>query len=1279
MFANPEFSFPGRKNVSSPSPNTNDTSSSIPRSSSRNSMHGRQISLSSPVSPQGRGSGSNTPIPSSRPASGSHHRRRSSVSSRRESREMMGIAIDNSADEQPVAGGSSVDQRQRALWALEGKKPSPVNTLILGFSKVELPEWHTPSDEKGSFSWPSSPSSSSHLSVGSSSSRHSLTPITPISAGQVGNGNAFNFSLTNALANKRDSFGKNLISASSSLKAELHTLLEEDEEEEEAVEHEYEDAIDVTYSDGNKTEVPIYVQEPERMATLTSEEDDIIAQVDVPPAPVTTGSLIVIPATPQVNPSAPVSTIYSPPRPKPSLKPLSLVAAHHPIATPTISPSPRLKSLTLASNLQIQNNQNQNSNATATPPLTKNAGRGSSLLMTNGAATPLTPSSSPSSKSTTMATAQKQLRRRSSIGYRRGSSSSSLTNSSSEIVPPTRRNSKRQSLPITPGITPVSAARSMTPTTPSDSFSSSRASSEFFHTQAVSSLLGRIASLEEALQTAATTPATSKYGPYPLTPESTSSPEVDRQICNHEPVDELISCIADLKSERDELAGDISGWRTRCGDLERSCDTFGSRFAEQRKELWLVQDRIGVLDAEVQAERALRTKLEMDLTHEKAAMDTERKARMRSEEAMNSERAEWVREEMQFEGQRLKWAKERRGWEMERELLAGERKMMEDVVLGKDAMIKALEERVKEVERMMQAAGISSSDLSMTPKATGSWNDVPTSSRAAFPLQSSIPTSPFTAKKAPGTLNTGFKFGGAPKSAFSSAIPETDRTPTTSSIPLTKVSSPTTDMGFALDAVVEEREGEDEEEDALQGYEDEEDGDVSFSCHGSDDFSDDQNTTITAIPTPVFDLAPISSAAPLIPQQTRPSPAMTSAIPQPSHGHRRSMSTIQKWRFPVTTSRRTTGNNTVMKTRPVDPFFACLESEEEGGAVERITAVGREMKAKEHKKLPSGCPAFWLDCDESDTVLVSSSKPLPSPAMTDEEDNGAAFELVAITPVTADSECDEVRDLPPRTSDASTPPSPFPVVARPAAASRSQTIQTPPARTATIVAPVSRPLSSSSTRVSLSRPPQAAPPSRARVVPGPSFIPSQTGVGLQSPVRSVPPAAIPTMTIPPTVHMEGMGSPPRAKQASIPAYSFYDVAPTTPATPPSAPATSSLSFTSRFQSLSSMIWSTKQTPPSTPIRQSIAPEGEDRNTEVTQEHAPDTCFVPSSISPAKSMTMNRSSSIGQKLVDPSVMRERLRVRLQKEGRLSSTATRSVVGPSQMESCWNCHATGVVEL
>ncbi|KAK0206110.1 hypothetical protein DFS33DRAFT_1381226 [Desarmillaria ectypa] len=132
----------------------------------------------------------------------SHHRRRSSVSTRHESAEMMGVALPdlpqtNSDDN--IAFGDKDSIRRRALRALEGKQD-------ISYSKVEIPELETSSNDMLGFEFPSKPSFPAGTGTGSS--------------------------LSSLMSSKRDSF--KLLTANSSSKDQLHTLVEEDEDEEES-------------------------------------------------------------------------------------------------------------------------------------------------------------------------------------------------------------------------------------------------------------------------------------------------------------------------------------------------------------------------------------------------------------------------------------------------------------------------------------------------------------------------------------------------------------------------------------------------------------------------------------------------------------------------------------------------------------------------------------------------------------------------------------------------------------------------------------------------------------------------------------------------------------------------------------------------------------------------------------------------------------------------------------------------------------------------------------
>ncbi|KZT57135.1 hypothetical protein CALCODRAFT_496617 [Calocera cornea HHB12733] len=172
----------------------------------RNNRHSRGPSLSSPATNVQRHSPPLTAsTPSSRPPSSqtsssrpqSHHRRNSSLSTRRESREIMGASA-LSLPSSPQTNNEQPSGRDDALRALEGRRPL---SFVKGFEQVVVPDWKTPTVE-AQFDWP------------------------PSSIPTAGNG-AFGSA---SLAGKRDSFGKNLV-AVASLKDQLQTLLEEEEEE----------------------------------------------------------------------------------------------------------------------------------------------------------------------------------------------------------------------------------------------------------------------------------------------------------------------------------------------------------------------------------------------------------------------------------------------------------------------------------------------------------------------------------------------------------------------------------------------------------------------------------------------------------------------------------------------------------------------------------------------------------------------------------------------------------------------------------------------------------------------------------------------------------------------------------------------------------------------------------------------------------------------------------------------------------------------------------------
>lgn len=134
--------------------------------------------------------------PSSRPSS--HHRRRSSVSTRRESAEIMGVSPATLA-ELPTSDDSDTNNlRRRALWALEGRREDGSQVNVGVYNKVEIPELLSRMER-----------------VVESDRRPQASS---------------NSSKRDSLGRERDSYGR-VISQALSLKDQLHTLLEEDEEE----------------------------------------------------------------------------------------------------------------------------------------------------------------------------------------------------------------------------------------------------------------------------------------------------------------------------------------------------------------------------------------------------------------------------------------------------------------------------------------------------------------------------------------------------------------------------------------------------------------------------------------------------------------------------------------------------------------------------------------------------------------------------------------------------------------------------------------------------------------------------------------------------------------------------------------------------------------------------------------------------------------------------------------------------------------------------------------
>ncbi|KAG1739823.1 uncharacterized protein EDB91DRAFT_1133922 [Suillus paluster] len=258
------------------------------RNSSITSLSALSISASAPSFPSSIEFNSNAPSnapPSKRPHS--HHSRRSSVSTRRESAELMGASLPDLPAAHPddnINLGDRDSIRRRALWALEGKPD-------LAFAKVEIPDITSP-DMTKSFEFPTKPS---------------FPPGTGISGHGISN-----------LLSKRDSFGKMFPSTSTS-KDQLQTLVEEEEEEDDESQQ---SPAQVTEIAEELTEAPtIALANPVSTAVTKSASRHRPASLNLRPLSLVSGSVVT--CTPG---NLPTPTLTPNPRPN-GLRSLALTSA----------------------------------------------------------------------------------------------------------------------------------------------------------------------------------------------------------------------------------------------------------------------------------------------------------------------------------------------------------------------------------------------------------------------------------------------------------------------------------------------------------------------------------------------------------------------------------------------------------------------------------------------------------------------------------------------------------------------------------------------------------------------------------------------------------------------------------------------------------------------------------------------------------------------------------------------------------------------------------------
>jgi len=147
----------------------------------------------------------------------------------------------------------------------------------------------------------------------------------------------------------------------------------------------------------------------------------------------------------------------------------------------------------------------------------------------------------------------------------------------------------------TPALTPTVEQRPVSASSASSLASSSdRCMSEteqHFLYQAHATLVQRITDLERAL-------AASQPHSRPVSCASNASIRSSTPAPPEGPSDEMLQLIADLKAERDELSKDIDGWRVRVSDLEKHVGVLSQRVDLERREAWVARQRTGLLEVE---------------------------------------------------------------------------------------------------------------------------------------------------------------------------------------------------------------------------------------------------------------------------------------------------------------------------------------------------------------------------------------------------------------------------------------------------------------------------------------------------------------------------------------------------------------------------------------------------------------------------------------------------------------------------------------------------------
>ena len=207
----------------------------------------------------------------------------------------------------------------------------------------------------------------------------------------------------------------------------------------------------------------------------------------------------------------------------------------------------------------------------------------------------------------------------------------------------------------TPELTPTTECRASTGSESDCSRPSSVSNEQHFLYQSQTALIARISELERVLA------FRTQSRPVSLAASDISS-------VGSAPTDEMLSLIADLKAERDELKRDVDGWRTRVAALDKQTGALTLRIDAERREAWIARERLGLLEIEKRAAvRAAEEKAATAMSSLKTELATlegalqamlDEAARSKEElERVKVELAEEHRQRVELEGQRVELEK----------------------------------------------------------------------------------------------------------------------------------------------------------------------------------------------------------------------------------------------------------------------------------------------------------------------------------------------------------------------------------------------------------------------------------------------------------------------------------------------------------------------------------------------------------------------------------------------------------------------------------------------